>query len=874
MRWLKQLFTRRRRYDELSESIREHLDEKIADLMDRGMTQEQAERTARREFGNVTRIEERSREVWQWPTLESICADLRYALRQLRKSPAFALLTVLILTLGIGLNVAVFSLVYHILLEPLPFPQPNHLYSVWARSNAQGNPQIAASGPDFLDYQDQSRSFTRIAEYLPYYSETWTGDGEPRLLHCAGISEGFFDMLGVGPYLGRFYTAKEYTDLRNPTVVVSYRFWKSKLGADPHVLGRMIHTNEVPLTIIGVAPPLPDLFPDTDIFAEVNTRPSWEFMKWQANKFLRVMGRLKTGITPAMAEHELTGILRRASGEPPDVQVQLIPLKEDLVGSVRTQLKIIVLAVGLVLLLTCINVAALLLARSARRSAELAVRLSLGAGRARLRQQLLTEGFVLTLVACSPAILVAWLALRLLPHLPALGLPRLEGVHLNGPALLATTGIAFLTTLVFGWAPSLMFFGFDLASSLRTGRASTGLWHRRFFSSLIVAEIACSMVLSICAGLLLHSYWRLSQVNSGFEPDHMLTTYLRTLEYGPAGRSFWRDVLEGTGSLPGVHAVALGDCTPGQGASPATLVLGDRPNNPNHAPPTQGCWISSDFFRVSGTPLIRGRFLDSGDNADSTAVVIINEQAARRYWPGEDPIGKLIGVNYTGPGRVGSSTPRMRQIVGVVQGTKFGSPDSPTEPAVYMPYLQDETYHDLATMSLFVRSAGNPLALDDAIRAKIHAIRPAQPVDEIRSMQHVVSGSLAPRRYSLSLLAAFAALALLISAVGMYAIVSYTTQQKTREFGIRIAVGATRGNVMAVVFRQGLILTLTGISIGLAAAFATTRTVAQILFGVSPFDAVSFCSSLVFLVLISFAACIVPALRSAYLNPVNALRSE
>jgi len=874
MPWFKQVFTRRRRYDELSESIREHLDEKIGDLMDRGMTRELAEQTARREFGNVARIEECSREVWQWPTLESVWADLRYALRQMRKSPAFTLLTTLILTLGIGVNIAVFSLVYHILLEPLPYSRPSQLYSIWARSDAQGDPRIAASGPDFLDYQDQSRSFTRIAEYLPYFSETWTADGDPKLLHCTGISEGFFDMLGVGPYMGRFYTSKEYTDLRNPTIVVSYRFWKSKLGGDPHVLGRVIHTNEVPQTIVGVAPPLPDLFPDTDIFAEVNTRPSWEFMKWRANKFLRVMGRLKPGITTAMAEDDLTQILRRAPGEPADVQVRLIPLKDDLVGSVRTQLRIVVMAVALVLLVACINVAALLLARSARRSAEMAVRLSLGAGRKRLQQQLLTEGFLLTIVACSPGVLVAWFTLRLVPNLPALGLPRLEGVHLNGPALLVTTGIAVLTTILFGWVPYLMFSRSDLASSLRSGRTSAGVWHRRFFSSLIITEIACSMLLSICAGLLLHSYWRLSQVNSGFEPDHMLTTYLRTLEYGPAGRGFWSDVLQGVGSLPGVRAVALGDCTPGQGASVATLVFGDRPNDPNHAPPTQGCWISSDFFRVGGTPLIRGRFFDSGDLADSTAVVIINEQAARRYWPGEDPVGKLIGVNYTGPGRVGSSTPRLRRIVGVVQGTKFGSPDTPTEPAVYMPYLQDETYHDLASMSLFVRSAGNPLTLDHAIRAKIHAIRPAQPVDEIRSMEDVISGSLAPRRYSLSLLVAFAGLALLVSAVGIYAIVSYTTLQRTREFGIRIAVGATRGNIMTVVFRQGFILTLTGISVGLAVAFAATRAIAQFLFGVGPFDAVSFCSSLVLLSFISFAACVIPALRSAYLDPVHALRSE
>ncbi len=525
-------------------------------------------------------------------------------------------------------------------------------------------------------------------------------------------------------------------------------------------------------------------------------------------------------------------------------------------------------------MVACINVAALLLARSARRSSEMAVRLSLGAEPKRLRQQLITEGIALTVVACSPGVFAAWLAIQLLPRLPALGLPRLEGIHLNGTALLVTAGIAVLTTMLFGWAPSLMFSSLDLASSLRTGRTNTGKSRNRSFSTLIVAQIACAVVLSTCAGLLLHSYWRLAHVDSGFAPGHMLTTYLRTTDYGVEGRRFCRDVLESVASLPGVRATAIADCMPGRYAAIATLVFGDRPNDPDHTAPAEGCWTSSDFFRVSATPLLRGRFFNTGDDANSAPVAIVNEQTARQYWPEEDPIGKRIAVNYTGPGRIGSSAPRLREIVGIVRGMKHGAPDSPTQPAVYMPYLQDETYHDLASMSLFVRSTGDPRTLDDAIRTRIHAIRPDQPIDEIKGMQDVVSNSIAPRRYSLSLLGAFAALALLLSAVGIYGIVSWTTLQRTREFGIRIAVGATRGNVMAVVFRQGLLLTLIGTSIGVGAAVLLSRVLAQLLFGISPLDAISFCSSIVLLGLISVAACIVPALRSAQVDPVRALRSE
>jgi putative ABC transport system permease protein len=806
--------------------------------------------------------------------MHTLIQDLRFALRQMRRSPAFTLLTTLILTLGIGINTAIFSLVYHILLEPLPFPQPDQLYAVWARSDAEGNARIASSGPDFLDYHDQTKSFSKIAVIIPHFTETWNSYGEPKLINCTGVSQDFFSVLGIRPYMGRFYTSHEYEELGNPTILVSYRFWKSQLGGDSHVLGRVIQLGGSANTIVGVVPPLPDLFPDTEVWPTLPTRPGWEFMQWRKNKFLTVMGRLKPGVAVAQAQAELTGVLRRAPGEPADIRVQLIPLKEDLVGSVRTQLHIVLAAVALVLLVACVNVAGLLLARSAKRSVEMAVRLSLGASLKRLQQQVLAEGLALTIVACSPGVFAAWLGLKLLPRLPALGLPRLEGLHLNGTTLLVTAGVAVLTTILFGWAPSLMFSRPDLASSLRSGWTNTGKTHHRSFSALIIVEIACSVVLSICAGLLLESYWRLAHVDSGFDPDHMLTTYLRTNYYTPEGRSFWRDVLQGVGTLPGVRAAALADCTPGQEAAIATLMFRDRANDPNHAAPAEGCWTSADFFRVSGTPLIRGRFFGSSDTADSAPVAIINEQAARRYWPGQDPIGKLIAINYTGPGRTGTGVPRLRTIVGVVQGMKYGPPESATEPAVYMPYLQDETNHDMASMSLFVRTDANPLALDHAIRQKIHSIRPEQPVDRILSMQDIVSSSIAQRRYSLSLLAAFAALALLLAAVGIYGIVSWSTLQRTREFGIRIAVGATRGNVMAVVFREGLILTLVGAAIGVGVALLMTRALVQLLFEISPLDATSFCSPLVVLGLLSMAACLVPALRSAYLDPVRALSSE
>ena len=430
------------------------------------------------------------------PFIESLLQDLRFALRQMRKSPGFTLLTGLILTLGIWINTGIFSLVYHVFLEPLPFPN-------------------------------------------------------------------------------------------NSTILVSYRFWKSQLGGDPCVIGRVLQIGGSASTIVGVVPPLPDLFPYAEVWPTLPTRPGWDYMQWRKNKFLTVMGRLKPGVTVTQAQDELTGVLRRfrraggcsravdsAEGRPGWVSARPVANRfggrgAGSTGGMNQRRSSSAGQIGAE-------------KRLDGRSTEL------GASLKRLRQQLLTKGLVLTVVACSPGVFAAWLAPKILPRLPALRLPRLEGIHLNGAALLITAGIAVLTTLLFGWAPSLMFSRPALASSLRSGRTNTGKPHRRSFSTLIVAEIACSVVLSICAALLLKSNWRVAHVDSGFEPDHMMTTYLRTTYFTPEGGSFWRDVLEGVGSLPGVRAT-LADCTPGRAAAIATLVFTDRPKDTNRAAPAEGC---------------------------------------------------------------------------------------------------------------------------------------------------------------------------------------------------------------------------------------------------------------------------------------------
>jgi len=800
-------------------------------------------------------------------------ADLKFALRQLRKSPGFTFLAVLTLALGVGASSAVFSLVQHVLVDPLPFPHPERLYAVWAKSDSEGSARIAASGPDFLDYQEQNQSFARVAEYIPHFTFTWTGEGEPKLVNCTAASEELFPMLGIRPYLGRLYEPREYTYLQNDTIVVSYRFWKNQLGGDPHVIGRVIHFEEETQTIVGVLPPMSDLFPDTDVWPKLTIRPSWEYMHWRENKFLRVIGELRPRISRQVAEQDITGILRRAPGESQDVRVQLVPLKDDLVGNVRLPLQVSVVAVFIVLLVTCINVAALLLARAVKRQSEMALRLSLGASRWRIAREFLTEAMLLSLFSVPLGFLIGWSLLRVAASVSQLQLPRLEGVHLNLLVLCATAAIATVTTLLFGWLPSFKLSRLDLASALRPRGLESGN-RRGPFSRLVVAEIACSIVLAVSIGLLVHSFVRLQRVDPGFQPQSLLRVYLRTNFYTEAGRSFWKEILNQTSTLPGVRSVAVSDSVPGQRAADTALLFDDRPNDPNHLVSAKGSWISAEFFKTAGAPLIAGRTFTDHDDDNAPPVVIINSEAARQYWPGQNPIGRRVAVNYTGPGRRGASTARMREIVGVVGSMKHGPLDAPTAPAVYMPYLQDETNHDMASMSLFVRSETNPMALAENLRARIHSIRPDQPVQNIRTVADLMGESLAPRRYTVLLIGAFAGVAVLLAAIGIYGVVSYTTSQRTHEFGVRIALGATRGRVISHVLQQGLVMTTVGSFIGIAAALIVTRAFSKLLFEVSPLDTLSFTAAVVAFAMISICACLFPAWRASHVDPMVALRYE
>lgn len=800
--------------------------------------------------------------------------DIRFGLRMLRKQPGFTIVAILTIGIGVGASTAMLSLVQDVLLRPLPYAHPDRLYAIWASSESSDQPHIAASGLDFVDYLEQNRSFVHIAEYLPLFTFTWTGDGEPKLVNCTAPSEQFFTMLGIRPYLGRLYEPREYTYLENDTLIVSYRFWKNQLGGDPHVIGRVVHFEGQNQTIVGVLPPMSDLFPNTDVWPKLTIRPSWPYMQWRGNKFLRVVGELRPGVTPTMAEEDLTAILRRAPEEPRDVRVHLVPLKQDLVGSVRLPLYATLGAAALILMVACINVTALLLGRAVKRQNEMAVRLSLGAGLPRIAQQLVTEAMLLSAAGCAVGLLIAWGVLRLLARVPNLPLPRMDDVHLNGPALLATIVIASAMTLLFGWIPSISFSRLNLFSALRPrGLEITG---RRGFSLalLVTGEIACAVLLTVSVGLLVHSFWRVMHVDPGFQPQSLLRVYLRTNYYSEKGRAFWKGVLTETSSLPGVRHAALSDWRPGRDAAIATFVFQDRPNDPTHLPSGEGSWVSADFFRTVGTTLIAGRTFTEHDDENAPPVAIINTEAAHQFWPNQNPIGKRIGVNYTGPGRRSDAAPRLREIVGLVGSIRHDSLDAPAAPAVYLPYLQDETNHDMATMSLFLRTEGNVMALADGVRNRIHAVEPGQPVQDIQNVADLVSQSVATRRYTLILVGAFAAVGLLLAAVGVYGVISYATAQRAREFGIRIALGATRGRVISDVLRGSVVLITLGTMVGVLGAFLLTRLLTSLLFEVSPLDVLSFSAAVALLAFISIGASLLPAWRASRVDPIIAMQGE
>jgi putative ABC transport system permease protein len=801
--------------------------------------------------------------------------DVRYGIRMLLKSPGMTAIAVLAIALGVGANTAIFSVVNAVLLRPLPFTQPDRLVRVFGTNVKKGVNSNPTSYLNFVDWRDQSHAFEQMVAYGEG-TATLTGIGTPEQIEGATISASVFPMLGVNPILGRTFTSDEEQPGKTHVVVISEGLWRRRFGADPGIIGRTIMVGGDSTTVVGIMPQS-FKFPVTSNNLEFWTPidPASPYNTERGSNYLSVAARLKTDATLAQAQSEMDTIAQRLEQEYPTNNtgrgIRLESMHEATVGNVRPALLVLLGAVGCVLLIACANVANLLLARANRRHREIAVRTALGATRGRIARQLLTESVLLAAVGGTFGLLIAaWGMDFLIAGVPA-NLPRVEEISLDWRVLLFTFSVSILTGLIFGLAPAVVTSKIDLNESLKEGgrTGSEGARRNRVRNILVVTEIAISLMLLIGAGLLLKSFERLRQVNPGFSPERVVTmsfalpgTKYKTHEQQS---QFFQQLLARVGELSGVEAAGIVDPLPLSNnmwqniftvEGHPTLAPGDRLI-------ASARITSAEYMRAMQIPLVRGRMLTERDNKDAQKVMLINETLARHFFPGEDPLGKRATV---------SLAPEFTcEIVGIVGDVKHRSLDAEAGPEFYVTYLQAPT----PSASLVVRTKTDEMnAVIPAIRNVLAQLDPDQPIADVRTMNGLLAESTASRRFNMLLLGIFALMALVLTGVGIYGVMSYSVMQRSHEIGIRMALGAQSRDVFRLVVGQGMMLALIGVVMGIIGALAMTRIMASLLYGVSAVDPVVFASVPLLVGAIALMACYIPARKAMRLDPLRALHYE
>jgi putative ABC transport system permease protein len=792
-------------------------------------------------------------------------SDLRSALRSLGKNPAFTLIAVLTLALGIGANTAIFSVVNGVLLRPLPYPEPERLLTL--RSNQ--------SVPELEDLQTQNHSFESMGG-VSFQAADYSGGAEPVQIEVGLVASDFFKVLGARASLGRILSAEDDRFGGERVLVLSHALWQRQFGADTGIVGRTITLAGQRYTIVGVT--TPDFRaprPTLEAFAPIRVFYPLA-AKSRGAHLLRVYGRLRPGVTMAEAQSELRVIDQRLAQANPDEnknrQSVLLSLHERMVGDIRPALLVLFGAVGLVLLIACANFANLLLARMASRTQELTVRAALGASRGRLIRQVLVESIVLSLLGGIAGLLVGGWGMDALLALKPEDLPRVENVHLDGSVLLFTMALAILTGIVFGLVPACQATRVEISGTLGAAGRSVTSGRSRFRSALVIAELGLALLLLVGAGLLGKAFWQLTSVAPGFNPKNVVTMRVELPEarYKTVApqTQFRQTVLDNLNALPGVEAAIISELPLGGNALNHNFIIEGRPPIPKgEEPELYSRSIMGAYLKVLGIPLLQGRALNRDDRADTPAVGVINESMARQYFRGQNPIGARIrwarseGVDWI-------------TIVGVVGNVRhFGLANS-EEPAIYTPYAQSG--QDWKRWSEFViRTPGKiDATLIAQLKQMIWQVDPAIPVTQVRAMSEVLSESLAAQRFNTLLLAIFAGVALLLASVGLYGVLAFSVAQRTREIGIRMALGAQAGDVLRLVLRQGLGLSLVGVALGIAASLAGTRVLRGLLYGVAPTDPATFAAVALLLVTVALFACLIPARRALRVDPVVALRHE
>lgn len=875
---LRKLFHRQTPAD-LDEEMRSHLQMEEEENLNAGMSPDEAHYAAMRRFGNVSQAAEESRNMWRWNTVETTLQDLKFGLRQIRRSPGFAISIALTLALGIGANSAIFSVVNAIVLRPLPYPQPDRLvvsYLVNPRDPAFHSPQGIA---DFRAAYERQRSFASFAAISQGGSLfTWTGGKEPIQLLGTAVTAEFFNVIGVSAALGRCFAPGEDAPGRNNEVVLSHAFWEKYFNSDRGVIGRILTINGVNSTIIGVLP--------ADFhFAEQEESEIWPLLQLPVARFrppywLHSIGRLKPGVTEAEAQADLSTIAADVQRQYPQAgytAALVVPMKDFVVGKVRVPLLILLGAVVLVLLIATVNVANLEIAQATARDREMTIRAALGAGRGRIIRQALTESLLLASLGGAMGLLLAYAGVRLLLAIVPGGLPRSAEITVNGQVVVFTAAVSLLSGVLFGLAPMLGF-GRHLNNpeTLRGGTQNLSEQRSRsgLRNTLIVLEVSLSFVLLVGAGLLLRSFDRLTSSSPGFDPQSMVAgKLLLPKAHYPKEENivaFYDQLLDRVQHLPGVASAGITLSLP-----PDLLSL----TNPFWVPgqPTAPgknlalaveTTVSSDYFRTLGISLLRGRFFTDSDRGSKDRILIINETMARRYFFGHDPVGQRIKTGDPAP-----DTP-WETIIGVVSDVKYSGLDSPVDPTLYVPYFESGLTSFSRGMFLVVRARGDAINLEASLRSAVRSLDPNLPLTSVRTMDELLSRSVSQPRFRTQLLAIFAGMALLLAAIGIFGVMAYVVRRRTREIGVRMALGASRANVLGMILSEGLRVVLIGVAIGLVEAFALTRLIKTWLFAVQPADPITFAAVALTVVVVAALACYVPARRATRVDPIVTLRYE
>ena len=880
MNFWQQWFSRKKKWEQdLNEELRFHIEQQTAANIAAGMPREEARRQTMLQLGAVEGVKEYCREERRSFWLESAWADVRYAARMLRRSPGFTIVAVLTLALGIGANTAIFSVVDFALLRPLPYSSPGRLVYIsefWPRAT----PVQTVPSPDFANWSDHDQLFDGLAAYGGGAEVNLTSDAGPERVQGVVITSNFFSLLGVRLLRGREFLSEEDSPGGRHVTLISQEVWSERFGSDPSLIGRSIKLDGIPYVVVGIVP-AGFRFPDDQFkarfFLPMGVARAANWTSPQYFRLLRPLARLKRGVTVAQAQAELdTLVARTATQEPPqfsrmrtEMEVHVTPLKERLAAPARPILLMLFSFAGFLLLMCCVNVASLELARGAARQRELAVRAALGASRFRLYRQLLMECLALVTLAIPVALLVGFTALNGLRVFAPPQIPHLESMHLDPAMLLFTIIVAIVTGIVFGLPPAIFASRTVPNEALkRCDHSGPGRGHRRVQSVLTVAQIAIAALLLVGSGLLGRSLVHLILVNSGFDPHHLLTVRLSLSgdDYSKSQQqtAFFEELVERLKVLPGIQSVGAGSGLPVIGsASLRGTNVEDRPQLPvGLRPDVSTDVVSAQYLGTLHIPLLMGREFQARDSLGAPQVAIVNQAFVHQFFLDRNPVGKHV--------KAGAETDPWREIVGVVGNVRQLGPDHPESPEIYIPYLQEPT----SDMFLVLRTAGDPAVPLAQVRAAVRELDSSQPVYDAATMEERLWLSIAPQRFSALLVGAFAVLAMILGAIGIYGVLAFSMARRTREIGIRVALGAQRLDLLRTVISEGLQPAMAGTAIGIAAAVGLTRYIASQLHGIKPTDPLTFAVVAILLLLVALLACYIPARRAMRVDPMVALRHE